>query len=390
MIKQAALLVIFVLCFSSSGCMSREQGIDNCMIVMQGLDQCAAARESGSSCDIAVGNLKQLLNKISINDYKHVMWTSDCKSICTGSIEYRAIVRRNFENICINSEVFSIKDDRFIKLAALTGLWLFSFAVFIAGVHSVVRVRRVRRDAIRTKGTVVDHEASRDGSKVYAPIIEFRDRMGRTHRFTSGVASSRMGRPSEVVDSIVKIIYPKDKPEEASRDSFMALWFVPFLLLVWGGGFVLITSLGLFSPDEWRKHRAYLQLHAPVLANASDALVHSFHEHVPALTATKDYRFVDEKPGSVVIEVEYRLSPFKEGDVYMGAITLTDGHGGGEWAYRPARLQEGTGTARVVLSMGSAAPNSYCSNQIRLSMYVSGGESFYERVIPYEKCWTKL
>lgn len=73
----------------------------------------------------------------------------------------------------------------------------------------------------------------------------------------------------------------------------------------------------------------------------------------------------------------------------MGANTLTDGHSGCEWGYRPARLSKGYGTAQVRLSMSSDAPDKYCSNEIKLTMYVSGESSFYERVIHYEKCWSK-
>jgi len=243
---------------------------------------------------------------------------------------------------------------------------------------------------MKARGIVVGHETgSMKSSTVYAPVIEFTDWMGRKHRFTSKYYSSRFGKPSEKLNSQVKLLYPKDQPEEVRRDSFMTLWLIPFILVVWGGGFALGTGAGIFSAKQWRTHYAYLQQHAPGVASTADQFARTIRETTPRLTSIGDYRIIDEKPDSIVIEAEYRLSTFKDDNVYMGAITLTDGRSGGEWGYRPAKLKKGFGTARVRLGMSSNAPDRYCTNQIELNMYYGGGSDFYERVIPYEKCWTR-
>jgi len=371
------------------GCKRHDEGVQNCSVVMQGMDQCVEHRGKQASCLVAVDNIKQLLQQTTVNDYNRSMWADDCRRICLGTIEYRSVVRRNYEDICINSEVFNIKDDRFIKLAALSGIFLTGFIVLLFGIRSFLRASHFRRDAIKTRGIVVGHEASSsDGSAVYAPVIEFKDWMGKEFRFTSTVARSHMGKPAEEIDSEVKLLYPKDRPEEARRDSFMVLWLLPFFLLVWGGGFALMSGYGLFAAREWRQHHGYLQQHAPTIAKSMNSVAMTVRELMPTLTGIRDYRITEEKPDSIIIEADYRLSPFKSGDIYMGAITMTNGKSGGDWGYRPAHLQSGSGTARVKLSMGSESSD-YCSNQIQLSIYYSGKGSFYERVIPYEKCWAR-
>ena len=357
---------------------------------MQGLDKCVENRAGPVSCDIAVEDISQSLSLTSINQYNRNMWASACKSLCSGRYEYRPIVRSNYETICTNSEVLTIKDDRLVKLVALSGLFIVSCIVLILAMRGVIRRRRFRNSSFKAKGVIVRHETtSSDGSTLYAPVIEFRDWMGRLHTLTSSVYSSTMGKPSKAIDTVVDVYYPKDRPEQARYDSFMSFWFVPLMLFVFAGVFALASAVALFGTKEWRAHRHYLQQHAPAIAESADTIVHTIRERIPLVTSIRDYRIIDGNPDFIVLEVDYRLSPLKDGDIYMGAITMTDGHSGGEWGYRPARLSSGYGTAQVRLSMSNDAPERYCSNEIKLSMYFSGESSFYERLIPYEKCWSK-
>jgi len=391
-LKTTTVLFVVVFFFNLVGCKSDEQVAQVCQPVMQGLDQCVDSRGSAASCSIAAEKINQSLRQTLISDYNRKQWVSNCKSICANTFEYRPIVRRNYEEICLNSEQFNIKDDRFIKLSALTGIWLVGLVVLYFGLRSIQRVRRFRKECIKTKGTVVAHESSYNygskgtsGSTVYAPIIEFKDWMGRTHKFTARVAGHTMGKPSEKLNSKINVIYPKDKPDEARYDSFFSLWLLPFFLIIWGGGFALMSGIGLFGVQEWRQHHGYLQQHAPAIASTADSFARIIRESMPVLTAVRNYRIIEEQHDYIVIEADYRLSPFRGDNIYMGAITLTDGHSGGEWGYRPARLQKGFGTAQVRLS----ASSTYCSNQIRLSIYQSGNGGIYERTVPYEKCWVK-
>ena len=386
MIKTVAIFFVVIFSLSLVGCKSHEQAAQACKQVMQGLDKCVDHRVDSASCDMAVKSIKQSLKNTGINNYNILEWGDSCKRLCVGTYDYRPVVRGNYEQICHNSEIFNIKDDRFIKLAALTGIWLVGCIVLFFGLIRTWRVRRFRKECIKTKGVVTGHESSHsDGSTIYAPVIEFKDWMGRTHQFTAKMFTSTMNQPSEEVGSTVKVIYPKDKPDQVRYDTFISLWLLPIFLLVWGGGFVLISGVSLFSAKEWRNHHGYLQQHAPAVAEAADEFARAIRESVPVLTKISNYRIIEERPGHIVIEADYRLSPFQDDKIYMGAITMTDGRSGGEWGYRPAQLQKGFGTARVRLG----ATRKHCSNQIKLSIYRGGKGKIYQRVIPYEKCWEK-
>lgn len=384
---------ILTVCFITlalAGCKSEQEGAANCLLVMQELDQCAEHGAAQLACSDAITAIKASLGKTSINDFNRAMWVLNCRGLCKGDYAYQSTERRNFEVNCINSEVFTVRDERFLKLSGLSGLFVICCLVLLYVLRSLFRIQRLRRSAVRTNGIIVGHDTTHsDGSTLYAPIIEFKDWMGQPHTFTTRVYSSRMGKPRAEVNSQVKVIYPKDKPGEARYDSFLSLWFAPLTMLLFAGIFFALAALGLFAEKEWRGHHRYLQQHAPALAETVDGLRHALFDSIPLLTAMGDFRVLEEQPDAILLEVDYRLSPFQEGKMYMGAITLTNGQSGGEWAYRPARLKKGLGTAQVRLSMNSTAPERYCSNQVQISIYAAGQSNTYKRVIPYEKCWTK-
>lgn len=383
------LCFIFSILVLLSGCKPVEEGDRNCKIVLESLDKCVEQRTTPQACHIAVENLELSLINTTVKPYNQRSWANDCRRLCQSTYDYRPIVRRNYESICINSEIFSIKDDRFIKLAALSSVWAIGLLVLLGGIKKARKVRRFLKACITTKGIVVGHETTRsDGSTLYAPVIEFRDMLGRTHTFTSSVYTSRMGKPGNAINSTVKVLYPEGKPEEARFDSFMTLWMLPSFLVVWGGGMAMVCGFALFGQAEWRSHYGYLQQHAPAIADTANEIVEYARNKVFVITSVRDYRIIDAQPDAVYIEADYLLSPFKDGNVFMGAISMTDGKSGGQWGYRPARLETGFGKARVRLSMNSKAGD-YCSNQIQLSIYEAGKGSFYTRTLPYEKCWSK-
>jgi hypothetical protein len=384
------ILLILSFVWILPGCKSQAQGASNCAVVMTGLDQCAAHRGNPQACNSAVEDLKMSLTATTINVFNQESWAQDCKLLCSRGVDYSPNVRQNFESICINSEVFNIRDDRFIKLAALASVWIVGCLVLLAGLFRTFRIWRVKRRAVSTRGTVVGHDSmSSDGDLLYAPIIEFTDWRGKQQRFTARLYTRSLGQPDYAVDSQVNVLYLRENPEQAWYDNAWSLWLVPGFLLVWGGGMALISGVALFGKDEWRGHNAYLQQHAPVIAEPVNQAVTFARDELFVLTSVRDYRVTDEQPDAIVIEADYLLSPFVDGDMYLGAITLTNGRSGGEWAYRPARLQRGFGRANVRLGMASTAPAAYCSNQIQLSIYEGGKGRIYQRVIPYEKCWSK-
>jgi hypothetical protein len=390
MIKTPVLILLVLVSVNLVSCKSKDIAAEHCQIVMQGLDKCVESRVGPLSCDAAVDTIMQSLSLTTITKYNRNMWASECKSLCKGKYQYRPIVRSNYETICTYSEVITVRDERLVKLLALSGLFIVSCIVLVLAMRIVIRRRRFRNSSFKAKGVIVRHETtSSGGSTLYAPVIEFRDWMGRLHTLTSSTYRSTMGKPSRAVDTVVDVYYPKDKPEQARYDSFMTFWFLPFLLFVFGGIFALASGFGLFGSKEWRAHQQYLQQHVPAFAESANTFVHAIRKSVPLVTAIRDYRILDENSDFIMLEADYRVSPLQDGDIYMGAITLTDGHSGGEWAYRPARLSKGYGTAQVRLSMSTGAPDEYCSNEIKLTMYIGGGSRFYERVIPYEKCWSR-
>ncbi|MDH5436139.1 MAG: DUF3592 domain-containing protein [Gammaproteobacteria bacterium] len=387
-----AILWIVIIIFSASliSCKPAEIGEQNCKVVIQELDQCNEFRTKGLFCDIAIDNIKRSFKQTSINEYNRAMWATHCKVICSNSFEYSPALRQNYEKVCMDSEIFNVKDKRLIGLTTLSLMWLIGCVAFLFSLRSFFRVRQFRMNSIKTTGVVVDHEKHYGYRQdTYAPVIEFKDWVGRAHRFTSGTSTSVMGKPGNPLNSAVKIIYPKDHPEKARQDSLMSLWLLPLFLFFWGGGFVFMAGFGLFSTNEWRNHNEYLQQHTPVIAKTVDTLVHTMRGFMPVLTTIKDYRFTDEKSNSLIIEVDYNLSPFERGEIYMSAITMTNGQSGGEWTFWPARLQNGSGKAQVKLGVANNAPDHYCSNEIKFSIYSGGESNFYERVIPYEKCWSK-
>lgn len=102
-----------------------------------------------------------------------------------------------------------------------------------------------------------------------------------------------------------------------------------------------------------------------------------------------DYKILQNNQDSVVLGVDYTYDGLNEDKVWVGAITLSNGVSHGHWSYQPAKLLRGKNKASVSIGMNDSAPESYCSDMIRIQFYVGGKGTFMESDIPFEKCWKK-
>lgn len=390
MIKLSTLFLLILISLSLSSCKSDEQLEQSCAAVVEGLNYCFEQRSDASNCGKVVDKFSQKITPVPINDFNRPMWASNCKTLCLSTYKGATFMRDYYESTCVESEVITLSDDRLIKLLGMILLFLISSLILYFTIRSVRRVLKFRKEAIRAKGIVTGHDTVyRSGSNLYSPIIEFNDQLGSTQTLTSNTYSSTMNKPSDPVGSIVTVMYPKNQPEKARVDSFMKLWFVPFILFVIGGIPFLVAVNGLFSSRDWAVHHQYLKQHLPAVAGVANSAVHTIRSSALIFNSITGYRITDEKPDSITLELDYRLSPWINRNIYLGAISMTDGYSRGGWGYRPGKAHGRTGTAKVVLSLSSRGPDAYCSNEIELSMYYSGGPTVYERVIPYEKCWSR-
>jgi hypothetical protein len=121
------------------------------------------------------------------------------------------------------------------------GLLLLAFAAL-----ALVSTIQFRSGAIAVEGKVVDMD--RNG-KSYAPIVEFTDRAGNTHRVTGNASNPPGYRRGDTAT----VRYAAEHPEDARIDGFMNNWFLPTIL---GGMGALFGSIGGgFIVWEIRKRR---------------------------------------------------------------------------------------------------------------------------------------
>jgi hypothetical protein len=114
-------------------------------------------------------------------------------------------------------------------------------AVVFAGVVCLElrSVLRLRREGVRTEGTVVDNVAkTSERRRRWVPVIAFDDAEGYLVEFVPRAQSGR----SMPLGRTVKVIYPHDKPQAARIDRWADLWLGVTLLvtLLIGAGWAAI------------------------------------------------------------------------------------------------------------------------------------------------------
>ncbi|QPP06055.1 DUF3592 domain-containing protein [Streptomyces bathyalis] len=114
-------------------------------------------------------------------------------------------------------------------------------AVVLSGLFclEVRSVLRLRREGVRTEGTVVDNvEKTAESRRRWVPVIAFTDTEGYRVEFAP---RARSGRPLPL-GRTVRVIYLRDSPCDARMNSWGDLWLGITLLAVFltGNGWALI------------------------------------------------------------------------------------------------------------------------------------------------------
>lgn len=134
-------------------------------------------------------------------------------------------------------------------------------------------------------------------------------------------------------------------------------------------------------------------LTALVLANvAAGAAVYYFYYGQPSYFQNEILAVdvVKEDDAKLFIDVDYYYTgDHGNDDVWIGAITLTNGSSTGYWSYRPMRIRQGRHTVRIKIGMNKDAPDRYQSDHIVISMYRSQQGSFAEKTVQLDKQWSK-
>lgn len=96
-----------------------------------------------------------------------------------------------------------------------------------------------------------------------------------------------------------------------------------------------------------------------------------------------------ESRDSVTFNVFYKYSGDRGANVFMSVVMAEDGKPSGNYAYRPGPVQRGGQFTRVTLGVKNGAPPMFSTNQLRVAMYVGGGQPFVERGFSFPKTWTR-
>ncbi|MEM7484364.1 MAG: DUF3592 domain-containing protein [Bacteroidota bacterium] len=128
-------------------------------------------------------------------------------------------------------------------------LLLFLIGTFLAynAYTTYQKTQRLLEKGIKTTATVIQfHTHQSDGSTMYKPVFEFKDRSQNIRTFESAISSNP---PAYKVGEKVKIIYDKNDSGAVKTISFWGLyrWSVilfmiaaPFLII--GGSYLLYAS----------------------------------------------------------------------------------------------------------------------------------------------------
>ncbi len=96
-----------------------------------------------------------------------------------------------------------------------------------------------------------------------------------------------------------------------------------------------------------------------------------------------------ESRDELVLAVEYTYSGNHGERVFLSAVMADGGEPSPYYAYGPGRVERGRHRARVTLGMNERAPDIFSTDQIRVAMYVDGGDPFLTRTFRYPKTWSR-
>lgn len=116
-----------------------------------------------------------------------------------------------------------------IKLWQLIMISPILMVLFGFGIWSMITTSALVDNGLVVPGKITDVEVNRDSDGTdYSPIFTFITQAGETYTKTSNFSSS--SRPQ--IGKTIEVIYRAENPAKSARiNSFMELWFLPFLLL---------------------------------------------------------------------------------------------------------------------------------------------------------------
>lgn len=111
--------------------------------------------------------------------------------------------------------------------------------------------------------------------------------------------------------------------------------------------------------------------------------------HTHGKLSIVEQRIHQEMNNSAVLLVRYRYDGVVNDNAWISATTFSDGKSTGFWSYRPVKLQHGEHEALIHVGMSSDSPDKYCSDSFVIKAYVANKGGFFEKAIPYQRCWSK-
>lgn len=134
---------------------------------------------------------------------------------------------------------------------------LIGLALLIGAVYLHLDTREFLSSATKTQGSVIDFATHRsDGTTMYAPVVSYQARDGKTYEYISNTSSSSR---SYDIGEQVGIFYLQDNPQDAKIDSFFQLYFGELILFILGGIFFLIGAGMMWAGISSNRKREYLQ-----------------------------------------------------------------------------------------------------------------------------------
>ncbi|MEH2587088.1 DUF3592 domain-containing protein [Bradyrhizobium sp. AZCC 1721] len=96
--------------------------------------------------------------------------------------------------------------------------------------------------AIETSGSVIEMVRLRDSEDkgyLFAPVVRFQTRDGRTIEFQSGLRSNP---PAYRTGQTVSVLYDPDVPESAAIRGVFSLWLMPIIVAFIGAVFLIVAT----------------------------------------------------------------------------------------------------------------------------------------------------
>ena len=197
------------------------------------------------------------------------------------------------------------------KAMVWVGGFFFAFGLLFAGIGgwNLLSDQKLADTGTVAQGTVVAMSSSRDsdGGTTYRPTVEFFDKNGTRHEFTSSVSSNP---PSFSRGEKVEVIYDPTAPGKAIIDSFSTRYLLPLIFGGMGSLFALVGAGLVFA--FFRRRRVIDQLKRtgiPIEAK----FVECYRDTSTRINGRSPYRVV----GQATHPATGRLQSFKSEPIWL-------------------------------------------------------------------------